>query len=77
MEDQEAEEADLAAAPAAEDLAEAASAADLAPAEALEVRVPVVSAARRVITIIITAPILVGDSVRDVITEAAEDVSVR
>jgi len=73
VEVQEAEEAALAAAPAAEDLAEAVLAAVHAPA-ALEVRVPVVSAARRV-TII--APILVGASVRDVITVAAEDASAR
>lgn len=74
MEVQEAEVAALAAAPAEEDLAEAVLEAVHAPA-ALEVRVPVVSVARRVITII--APILVGDSVRDVITVAAEDASAR
>lgn len=73
MEVQEAEVAALAAAPAAEDLAEVLEAVHV-PA-ALEVRAPVVSAARRV-TIII-APILVGASVRDVITVAAEDVSAR
>lgn len=73
MEVQEAEVAALAAAPAEEDLAEVLEAVH-APA-ALEVRVPVVSAARRVITII--APILVGASVRDVITVAAEDASAR
>ena len=73
MEVQEAEEAALVAAPAEEDLAEALEAVH-APA-ALEVRVPVVSAARRVITII--APILVGASVRDVITVEAEDASAR
>ena len=74
MEVQEAEEAALAAAPAAEVLAEAVLAAVHVPA-ALEARVPVVSAARRV-TIII-APILVGASVRVVITVAAEDASAR
>ena len=73
MEVQEAEEAALAAAPAEEDLAEVLEAVH-APA-ALEARVPVVLAARRV-TIII-APISVGDSVRAVITVAEEDASAR
>ena len=74
VEVQEAEEAALAAAPAAEVLAEAVLEAVHAPA-VLAARVPVVSVARRVITII--APILVGDSVRAVITVAAEDASAR
>lgn len=77
MEVQEAEVAALAADPAAEDLAEAALEAVHARAVALEVRVPEVSAAHRVITIIITAPISVGDSARAVIMVAAEDVSAR
>ena len=76
MEVREAEAADLAAAHAAEVLAAAVSEAVHAPA-ALEARVPEVSAARRVITIIITAPISVGDSVRAVITVAEEDASAR
>lgn len=76
MEVREAEAADLAAAHAAEDLAAAVLAAVHAPA-ALEARVPVVSEVRLVITIIITAPISVGDSVRAVITVAEEDVSAR
>ena len=75
MEVREAEAAALAAAPAAEDLAEAVLEAVRVPEAALEARVPVVLAARRVITII--APILVGASVRDVITVAAEDASAR
>ena len=75
MEVQEAEVAALAAAPAAEDLVAAVLEAVRVPEAALEVPVPEVSAARRVITII--APILVGDSVRDVITVAAEDASAR
>ena len=79
MEVREAEAADLAAAHAAEVLAAEVLAAEVleavhAPA-ALEARVPVVSAARRVITII--APISVGDSVRAVITVAEEDASAR
>ena len=77
MEVREAEAADLAAAHAAEDLAEAVLAEVRVPEAALEARVPVVSAVRLVITIIITAPISVGDSVRDVITVAAEDASAR
>ena len=75
MEVREAEAADLAAAPAAEVLAEAVLAAVHAPA-ALEVRAPVVSEVRLVITIII-AHISVGDSVRAVITVAEEDASAR
>ncbi len=70
-------EAALVAAPAAEDLVEAALEAVRAPAVALEVRVPEVSAVHRVITIIITAPISVGDSALAVITVAAEDASAR
>ena len=76
MEVREAEAADLAAAHAAEVLAAAVLAAVHAPA-ALEARVPVVSEVRLVITIIITAPISVGDSVRAVITVAEEDASAR
>lgn len=77
MEVQEAEEADLAAAPAAEDLVAAVLAAVRVPEAALEALAPVVSAVHRIITIIITAPISVGDSVRAVITVAAEDASAR
>ena len=81
VEVQEVAEADLAAVPAAEDLVAVDLAAVHAPAEALEVRAPEVlelPIITRIITIIITAPILVGDSARDVITAvAAEDASVR
>ena len=78
VEVQEVAEAALVAAPAAEDLVAAVSAAVRAPAAALEVRVPEVSVVHliaRIITIIITVPILVGDSVRAVITVAEEDAS--
>lgn len=77
MEVREAEAADLAAAPAEEDLAEAVLEAVRVPEAALEARVPVVSEVRLVISIIITALISVGDSVRDVITVAEEDASAR
>lgn len=79
VEVQEVAVAALEAAPAEEDLA-AASAAVRAPEAALEVRVPEaleLPIITRIITII-TVPILVGDSVRAVITAVAVgDVSVR
>ena len=81
VEVQEAAEAALVAAPAAEDLVAVDLAEVRAPAAALEVRAPEVlelPIITRITTIIITAPILVGDSARDVITAvAAEDASVR
>lgn len=70
VEVQEVAVAALEAAPAEEDLA-AASAAVRAPEAALEVRVPAVSEVHLVITITITVPISVGDSVRAVITAVA------
>ena len=79
VEVQEVAVAALEAAPAEEDLA-AALAAVRAPEAALEVRVPEaleLPIITRIITII-TVPILVGDSVRAVITAVAVgDVSVR
>ena len=64
-----------------QEVAVAALAAVRAPEAALEVRVPEaleLPIITRIITIIITAPILVGDSARDVITAVAVgDVSVR
>ena len=80
VEVQEVAVAALEAAPAEEDLAAEASVAVRAPEAALEVRVPVVSEVHliaHIITIIITVPILVGDSVRAVITVAAEDALAR
>ena len=71
MEVQEAAVAALAAAHAAEDLVAAVSAEVRVPEAALEAHVPAVSEVHLVITIIITVPILVGDSVRAVITAVA------
>lgn len=73
VEVQEVAVAALEAAPAEEDLA-AALAAVRAPEAALEVRVPEaleLPIITRIITITITVPILVGDSVRAVITAVA------
>ena len=80
VEVQEAAVAALAAVPAAEDLVAVDLAEDRAPAAALEVRVPEaleLPIITRIITITITVPILVGDSVRAVITVAAEDALAR
>ena len=75
---QEEAEAALEAAPAEVVSAAVASEAVRVPVAALEVRVPEVSVVHLIarITIIITVPISVGDSVRAVITAvAAEDAS--
>ncbi len=67
----------MAAAPAVEVSAVEVSAAVRAPEETLEVPVPEVSEVPLSITIIITVPISVGDSVRVVITAEAADASAR
>ena len=74
VEVQEVAVAALEAAPAEEDLAAVASAVVRVPEAALEVRVPEaleLHIITRIITITITVPILVGDSVRAVITAVA------
>ena len=74
VEVQEVAVAALEAAPAEEDLAAEASVAVRAPEAALVVRVPEaleLPIITRIITITITVPILVGDSVRAVITAVA------